>query len=100
MRFRYSEVDDALYIEVRDGRPERQVELDPGTLVDVDANGRLIGIEVIAPDAGWPADEILRRFPVDPDDAAYIRELAGKSFAFSHARGSSTADLQVVDRTA
>lgn len=100
MRFRYSEVDDVLYIEVREGRSDRQVQLDQGTLVDIDAEGRLIGIEVIAPDAGWPAEEILRRFPLDPDDATYVRELAGKSFAFSRARGSSSAGLQVVDRTA
>jgi uncharacterized protein YuzE len=100
MRFRYSEVDDVLYIEVREGRSHRQVQLDPGTLVDTDAEGRLIGIEVIAPDAGWPAEEILWRFALDPDEATYIRELRGKSFAFSHARGSSSADLHVVDRTA
>jgi uncharacterized protein YuzE len=99
MRFRYSEVDDVLYIEVREGRSERQVQLDPGTLVDLDAEGRIIGIEVVAPDAGWPAEEILRLYPLDQEDATYIRQLAGKSFAFSHARGSSSAGLHVVDRT-
>lgn len=65
MIVRYDKTADALYIEVIDGAiVARTEELEPGTLVDVDERGALVGIEVIRPARDWPADEILERYPL------------------------------------
>jgi len=40
---------DALYVRVADGDRARTVEINDVTYVDVDANGRPVGIEVLYP---------------------------------------------------
>lgn len=37
----------ASYIQVRDGEVARTIELNPGLLVDVDAAGDVLGVEII-----------------------------------------------------
>ena len=49
------------------------VEIDAGTLVDVDAAGFLVGIEVLSPQRCWPLEDILGRFRVAEIDAAQLR---------------------------
>jgi uncharacterized protein YuzE len=68
----------ALYIELADCQVTRTEQVDPGTLVDLDAEGNVIGIEVINPERLWPLAEILRRFTVGKED---MRELQAY---FSH----------------
>lgn len=68
MRYRYDEEADALYIRVREeGIVERTEQIDPGTLVDVDGAGHLLGIEVIRPGRPWPLEAILDEYPVDDE---------------------------------
>jgi uncharacterized protein YuzE len=64
---------DALYITLADQPATRTAQLDEGTLVDLDADGRLLGIEVIQPWRAWPLDDILARFPLPADTAAELR---------------------------
>ena len=64
---------DALYIRLADHPVARTVQLDAGTLVDLDADGALVGIEVIQPQRAWPLDDILARFAVSEDDARGLR---------------------------
>jgi uncharacterized protein YuzE len=64
---------DALYITLTDTKIVRTVEIDEGTMVDVDAVGRVVGIEVISPQRIWPLQEILRRFKLDDADATLLR---------------------------
>lgn len=68
----------ALYVTVTDHKVARTAEIDPGTLVDLDAAGSVVGIEVIGPERCWPLQEILSRFGVAADDAeqlkAYFRQ--------------------------
>jgi hypothetical protein len=59
----------------------RTVEIDDATMVDLDAAGRLLGIEVLSPGSAWPLAEILRRYEVSGQDAALL--LAGYPFGFS-----------------
>jgi uncharacterized protein YuzE len=63
----------ALYIELADREVSRTEQIDPGTMVDLDENGQVIGIEVIHPDRPWPLDEILERFDIAPGDARELR---------------------------
>lgn len=63
----------ALYIELADRKSAVSEEIDPGTLVDLDAQGHVIGIEVIHPNRPWPLDEILERYEIDPHDARELR---------------------------
>jgi len=63
----------ALYITVSDHQIVRTAEIDRGTLVDVDATGAVVGIEVLNFDRCWPLTEVLDRFRVGPEDAAQLR---------------------------
>lgn len=64
---------DALYIELADGPAARTVQIDRGTLVDLDSGGNVVGIEVIQPARTWPLLEILTGFSVSDDDARELR---------------------------
>lgn len=63
----------ALYVTVTDLPVARTTEIDPGTLVDLDANDAIVGIEVIAPERCWPIGEILSRFGIASQDAVLLK---------------------------
>jgi len=73
MKLVYDNEADALAISLADGIVNRTVEVDSGTLVDVDVGGRVLSIEVIQPARRWPLDRVLDRFPIAPSDAAMLR---------------------------
>ena len=76
MKVEYDQAADALYITLaEDLQVSRTVQIDTGTLVDLDRFGHVRGIEVLRPGRAWPLDEILRRFPVGEADAHLLREL-------------------------
>jgi uncharacterized protein YuzE len=64
---------DALYITLTDHPVVRTEELDAGTLVDLDAAGQVVGIEVLQPQRAWPLEETLRRFDVPAHEAMELR---------------------------
>ncbi len=64
---------DAVYVRLARGKVARTVEVDSGTLADLDDAGRLVGVEVIHPDRAWPLDEIVRRFNLPPEQAHELR---------------------------
>jgi uncharacterized protein YuzE len=47
MRVTYDPEADAIYIELRRGEPVDTRDLEEGVTVDLDANGRVIGLEVL-----------------------------------------------------
>jgi len=63
----------AFYITVTDRQVARTTEVDTGTLVDLDAAGSIVGIEVIGPERCWPLEEILARFEVAAEDAEQLQ---------------------------
>jgi uncharacterized protein YuzE len=73
----YDNEADALAIRLADGIVDRTVEVEPGTLVDVDAAGAVLVIEVIQPARRWPLDEVLARFEIEDADAAVLRGIQG-----------------------
>ena len=73
IRQSYDLTANALYITVTDRNIARTAEVDTGTLVDLDATGSIVGIEVIAPERCWPLAEILDRFDVAAEDAEQLR---------------------------
>jgi uncharacterized protein YuzE len=63
MKVQYDQAADALYITLAEGvQVSRTVQIDAGTLVDLDRFGNVRGIEVVRPGRTWPLDEILSRF--------------------------------------
>ena len=54
MKVTYDQQADALYIEVDDTPVARTLHIDRGTLVDLDSQGHLIGVELIRPARPWP----------------------------------------------
>lgn len=63
----------ALYITVREAAIDRTEEIDSGTMVDLDAAGDIVGIEVINPDRNWPLEEIIGRYRLPARAAAELR---------------------------
>jgi uncharacterized protein YuzE len=55
---------DALYIAIHRGTVARTECLDDWTLVDLDATGAAIGIEVIHPARAWPLQKFLDQFKI------------------------------------
>ncbi|MBI2863977.1 MAG: DUF2283 domain-containing protein [Chloroflexi bacterium] len=47
MRISYDPEADALYIELRPATPENSVDIEPGVTADLDAGGRIVGIEIL-----------------------------------------------------
>jgi uncharacterized protein YuzE len=64
---------DALYVKLTDQKVAHTAEVDEGTLVDLDADGNVVGIEVLQPQRRWPLDEILNAFRVSPGQAHELR---------------------------
>ena len=64
---------DALYIELANHQVARTVQVDAGTLVDLDASGGVVGIEVVHPGRAWPRDQILDQFTISEDNARELR---------------------------
>ncbi len=63
----------ALYVQLTDEKVARTAEIDACTLVDLGVDGRVVGIEVIAPQRNWPLDQILQSFDVSPEQAYELR---------------------------
>jgi uncharacterized protein YuzE len=88
MNVAYDQQADALYIELEAAEVARTVQIDRGTLVDLNHQWRLIGVELIRPARPWPLDTILNRFPVDPADARILHLLeraTGDAGTFTYA---------------
>lgn len=71
----------ALYIRlapVRPGGVARTREFGDSVMCDEDADGRLLGIEVLSPGSDWPVIEVLARYEVARADTAAL--LAGYPF--------------------
>lgn len=47
MRITYDPEADALYIELRSGAPADSIDLEDGVTADLDADGHVIGLEVL-----------------------------------------------------
>ena len=60
MKISYDAKADALYIKFQDGSVARTRKVEEGMLVDVDANGRLFGIEIIGMKGRIPIPELAR----------------------------------------
>jgi uncharacterized protein YuzE len=76
----YDNESDALYVSLRDGvSVARTEQIDPGTLVDVDRSGEIVGIEVLRPARAWPLDEVVSRFHVSDHDALLLRSVFERS---------------------
>ena len=75
MRITIDSVADAAYVQLSDGPVAPTVEIDPGTFVDIDSRGRVVGIEIIAPGRSWPLETIAERFELDSDSYEMLRSI-------------------------
>ena len=58
----YDPVADAVYVWVRDGEVADSVEVAEGVVVDLDREGRVLGVEILEySKSGIDLDEIIRR---------------------------------------
>jgi uncharacterized protein YuzE len=93
VRIKYDITADALYIFVSEETPVDGVEIDPGTVVDLDASGRIRGIEVIHPARSWPLERIAEEYDLDVPTILALRALwpadAGARYPYANVAGRS-----------
>lgn len=91
MLISYDESSDAVYISLglADRLVSRTEQLDAGTLVDLDAHGNLIGIEVIQPARHWPIDKVVEQFGLAPDAAEALQDFWRNDRPFPFAKSLS-----------
>lgn len=68
---------DALYLKLSDGTIARSAEIDDGTLVDEDAEGEIVGIEVLRPARNWPLQTILQRYKISELNRKLLQAMFG-----------------------
>lgn len=47
MKIEYDPEADALYIQVREARPDDNIDIEEGVTVDVDEHGHIVGLEIL-----------------------------------------------------
>ena len=47
MKIEYDPEADALYIQIREGHPDDNIDIEEGVTVDVDEHGHIVGVEVL-----------------------------------------------------
>jgi len=67
---------DALYVRLTDGDRVRAIEIDDATYVDVDADDRPVGIELLYPAMGVNLDAIAKRLSLESKIAGIIAAIA------------------------
>ena len=73
----------ALYVGLAsEGSVARTHTIDQGTMVDVDTQGTVVGIEVINPHREWPINQIKRRFKLPADQSRLLDLLVPPRIAF------------------
>ena len=77
MIFSYDHDADALYIEITDSPVAGTRQFDEGTMVDLDASGEVVGIEILRPARDWPLEEIKASFGLGKDNTAILDSLWG-----------------------
>ena len=73
MRLKYDLNVGALYVRLTDEPVARTREVDDNTFIDLDEDGRVIGIEVVSIAHPWALDQILRDYRIPADEAAQLR---------------------------
>ena len=78
MRFAYDQDADALYVTVSGAVVSRTIEVDPLTMVDVDVNGQLVGIEILRLTSRQvDLDAIHDKTPLPNEVRSYLELLLG-----------------------
>ena len=73
MQLEYDLNAQALYIRLSDAKIVRTREAGDNAAVDLDADGDVVGIEVIAVGHPWPMADILSAYPIPAGEQAQIR---------------------------
>ncbi len=77
MKLTYEREADAAYVTLVEALVARTEQVDRGMLVDVDEQGRAIGIEVIRPTRRLPLEEIAERYHLASADMVILRSIWG-----------------------
>jgi uncharacterized protein YuzE len=66
MKWTWDTEADALYVLLTDAEPSRQEEVD-GLVVDLDANGHVVGIEILSAHHPWTLQPVVGRYEFTDD---------------------------------
>lgn len=67
MRWEFDSVADALYVHLNDAAVTRQREMPDGTIVDLDASGAIVGIDIVSASAAVDIAGIVDAFGLGDD---------------------------------
>jgi uncharacterized protein YuzE len=80
MRWTFDSEADAMYFYLRDVTPARQVEVDPGVIIDLSASDEVVGVEILGPCHVEAIQALEQRFGVAPAEIRAIVYIATRSF--------------------
>ncbi len=105
MRLKYDLNVGALYVRLSDKPVVRTRDVDDNTMIDLDADGEVIGIEVVSITHRWPLDDILHKYKIPAGEEAQLRAYfkSPRLGAASHAPALGTtpeAPALSIDRNA
>jgi uncharacterized protein YuzE len=91
MRWTFDLDANAVFIFLGEPPVAGQVEMPDGVVVDVDANGSVVAIEVLSPGAGWDIDTIVTRFALDDETRRSLLWLRDSPLMNARARRAGTS---------
>ncbi len=69
MKIEYDPEADALYIQVREARPDDNIDIEEGVTVDVDEQGHIVGLEILDASKRLSASDLtnitIQRLPLE-----------------------------------
>ena len=76
MKYSYDSFSDALYVTVEEEPIDHSEELPDGIVLDIEAKGRLVGVDVMVPSKGWDPRPVIERFGLASADAHFLKNLS------------------------
>ncbi len=76
MRSEHDVTADAIYVHVIEAPIDHTEELEDGTIVDVSADGELVGVEILSASKGWSPDLVASKFHLSGFDRDALRAIA------------------------
>lgn len=82
MEYTYETESDDLYVKLSPDLVAKTIGVTDRCLVDVDHQGKAVGIEVLAVSAGWPIEDVVTRFGLEQvrpllNELGHLRPMGG-----------------------
>ena len=96
MRWCYDSSNDVLYVQFTDEPVAATRELEDGSVADVDANGRLVGVEVLFGAHTWDWAHLIELFDMTEDEQGSVGVLVTSPLVWHSAATTASVDVELI----